>query len=128
MADNVSYNQSQLMYGDLEIICGGFKVSYKEDADDLTATNSSTPYGTQHGAVSVEWEASDIDPKLRKPLKRFFDNKIHETLASYDFDENTGDLFEDDVLYNAYITEISKEDGNKPFSVKGGARGYKKQN
>lgn len=128
MADNTVYNQSQLMFGDLEIVCGGFKVSYKEDTENLTATNSSSPYGTQHGTVEVEWEASDIDPSLRKPIKRYFDNKIHVTLASYDFNEDTGNLIEDDVLYYAHVTEISKEDGNKPFSVKGKARGYKKQN
>lgn len=127
MADTTRYSQSQLMFGDVEIICDSFKTSFKRDSDDLTASNSSTPYGTLHGKETIEAEASDIDPALRKTLKRMWEQKVEETLASYDFDEDTGDLVEDDVLYGAYIKELSKEDGVKPFSVKFGARGYKKQ-
>ena len=127
MADTTRYSQSQLMFGDVEIICDSFKTSFKRDSDDLTASNSSTPYGTLHGKETIEAEASDIDPALRKTLKRMWEQKVEETLASYDFEEDTGDLVEDDVLYGAYIKEISKEDGIKPFSVKFGARGYKKQ-
>lgn len=127
MADTTRYSQSQLMFGDVEIICDSFKTSFKRDSDDLTASNSSTPYGTLHGKETIEAEASDIDPALRKTLKRMWEQKVEDTLASYDFDEATGDLVEDDVLYGAYIKELSKEDGIKPFSVKFGARGYKKQ-
>lgn len=126
MADSVRYNQSQLMFGDLEIVCGSFKTSFKTDTEDYTATNSSSPYDTSFGNDTVEAEASDIDPALRKEIKRLWANKTVATLSSYDFDEDTGDLIEDDVLYGAYIKEISKEDGIKPFSIKFGARGYKK--
>lgn len=128
MAETIYYGESQLMFGDLEIVCGSFKISFKRDNDDLTATNSSTPYGTQFGKETIEAEASDIDPELRKPLKKLWENKTRETLASYDFEEDTGNLIEDDVLYNAYVKEISKENANKPFSVKFGATKYKKQN
>ena len=126
MADTVRYNQSQLMFGDIEIVCDSFKTSFKTDTEDLTATNSSTPYDTQFGKVTVEAEASDIDPELRGKLKQMWVNKTRETLASFDFDEDTGNIVEDDVLYGAYIKEISKENANKPFSVKFGATGYKK--
>ena len=128
MAETIRYGQSQLMFGDLEIVCDSFKVSFKRDDEDLTSTNSSTPYDTQFGKESIEAEASDIDPALRKDLKRLWERKTRDTLASYDFEEDTGDLIEDDVLYNAYVKEISKENANKPFSVKFGATGYKKQN
>lgn len=128
MADTVRYNQSIIMFGDLEIVCGSFKTSFKVDTEDLTATNSSNPYDTSFGAETVEGEASDIDPALRKPLKKLFDARTKDTLSTYDFDEDTGSLIEDDVLYGAHITEISKEDANKPFSVKFGARSSKKQN
>ena len=37
------------------------------------------------------------------------------------YNPETGDIAEDDVYDGAYITEISKENANKPFSVKGGA-------
>lgn len=128
MADNdVRYSQSQLMFGDLEIICGGFKTSFKKDTEDYTATNSSSPYDTAFGNETVEAEASDVDPALRKALKKLYDNNVRDTLSSYDFDEDTGDLIEDDVLYGAYIKELSKENANKPFSIKFGARSSKKQ-
>lgn len=127
MADTVRYNQSILMFDDLEIVCGGFKTSFKTDSDDLTATNSSNAYDSMDGKETVEAEASDIDPALRKPIKALYDRKVRGTLASYDFNEDTGSLIEDDVLYGARITEISKEDANKPFSIKIKARSHKKQ-
>ncbi len=125
--DEVRYSQSQLIFHDLEIICDSFNVSYKRDTEELTATNSATPYGTLHGKETIEAEASDIDPLLRPELKKLWEQKVEDTLSSYDFEEDTGNLVEDDVLYGAYIKELSKENANKPFSVKFGARGYKKQ-
>lgn len=127
MADTVRYNQSQLMFDDLEIVCDSFKTSFKTDTEDLTATNSSNPYDTSFGKVTIEAEASDVDPALRKPLKKLWETQKRGTLSSFDFDEETGNLIEDDVLYGAYIKELSKEDANKPFSVKFGARSTKKQ-
>ena len=127
MADSVRYNQSQLMFGDLEIVCGSFKTSFKTDTEDLTATNSKNAYETTFGKETVEAEASDIDPALRKPLKKLYDAQVRQTLSSYDFDEETGNLIEDDVLYGAYIKELSKENSINPFSVKFGARSHKKQ-
>ena len=127
MAETIYYGESQLMFGDLEIVGDSFKISFKRDNEELTATNSSTPYGTQFGKETIEAEASDIDPALRKEIKRLWEQKTRETLASYDFEEDTGNLIEDDVLYNAYIKEISKENANNPFSIKFGATGYKKQ-
>ena len=126
MAETVRYNQAQLLFGELEIICGSFKTSFKTDTEELTATNSTSAYDTQFGKDTVEAEASDVDPALRKTIKKMWSENIRDVLVSYDFDEQTGDLIEDDVLYGAYIKEISKEDANKPFSIKFGARGYKK--
>ena len=127
MAETIRYSQSQLLFADVEIICDSFKISFKRDSDDLTASNSSMPYGTLHGKETIEAEASDIDPALRKTIKRLYEQKTEDTLASYDFDEDTGNLIEDDVLYGAYIKEISKENATQPFSIKFGAKGYKKQ-
>ena len=127
MADTVRYNQAILMFDDLEIVCGGFKTSFKTESTDLTATNSSNAYDTQDGKETVEAEASDIDPALRKPIKALYDKKVKGTLASYDYDEATGNLIEDDVLYGARISELSKENGNEPFSIKIKARNHKKQ-
>ena len=127
MAETVYYGESQLMFGDLEIVCDTFKITFKQESEDLTASNSSTPYGTKFGKETIEAEASDIDPALRKQVKRLMEQKTRDTLASYDFEEATGNLIEDDVLYGAYIKEMSKENANSPFSIKFGATGYKKQ-
>ena len=127
MADIKRYNQSILLFGDLEIVCGSFSTSFKRDSEDLTATNSATPYDTLDGKESLEAEAKDVDPALRKTVKKLWQQKVRDTLATYDYDEDTGDLIEDDVFYDAKITELSKEDGYKPFSIKFGIRSYKKQ-
>jgi len=126
MADETRYSLAQLMFNDIEIIADSFKTSFKRDAEELTATNSSNPYAVQEGKETIEWEASDIDPNMRKTVQTLYDNKVRGTVASYDFDEDTGNLVEDDVLYGAYITEVSKENANKPFSIKGGATGKKR--
>jgi len=126
MADETRYSLAQLMFNDIEIIADSFKTSFKRDAEELTATNSSNPYAVQEGKETIEWEASDIDPNMRKTVQNLYDNKVRGTVASYDFDEDTGNLVEDDVLYGAYITEVSKENANKPFSIKGGATGKKR--
>lgn len=76
MADTIYYGESQLMFGDIEIVCESFKISFKMDSEDLTATNSSTAYGTQFGKETVEAEASGIDPALRKPLKKQWNKKL----------------------------------------------------
>lgn len=126
MAETVRYNLAQMMFNDLEIVADSFKTTIKMDAEELTATNSSNPYDVQYGKESLEWEASDIDPALRKDVQAIYDQQKIDpsskgTIATYDFNELTGDLVPDDIFYGAYITEISKENGNQPFSVKGGA-------
>ena len=125
--DTKRYSQSRLIFGDTVIICDGFKTSFKKDSKSLTSTESSNSYDNLIGKETIEWEASDIDPALRKTLKKYYDDEVKVTLASYDFEESTGNAVEDDVLYGAFIKELSKEDGNQPFSVKGEARASKKQ-
>ena len=125
--DTKRYSQSRLIFGDTVIICDGFKTSFKKDSKSLTSTDSSNAYDNLLGKETIEWEASDIDPALRKTLKKYYDDETKATLASYDFEEATGNLVEDDVLYGAFIKELSKEDANQPFSIKGEARASKKQ-
>ena len=126
MADNETrYNRSILMFGDVEIVCKTFKPTYKVDSEDYTASNSSVPYDASLGDITAEAEASDIDPLLRPVLKKIMLNKEKRTLVSYDYDEDTGNLIEDDVFYKAYIKELSKEN-NTPFSVKFGITSFKK--
>ena len=127
MAETKRYSQSRLIFGGIVIICDSFKTSFKKDSTSLTCTESSNPYDNLVGNETIEWEASDIDPALRKKLKKMYDKETKTTLASYDFEESTGNLVEDDVLYGAFIKEISKENANQPFSIKGEARASKKQ-
>lgn len=47
-------------------------------------------------------------------------------IAAYDYNEINGDLVESEVYYGAYITEISNENVNNPFSVKGSCLRMKK--
>ena len=79
--DTKRYSQSRLIFGDIVIICDGFKVSFKKDSKALTCTESSNAYDNTIGKETIEWEASDIDPALRKTLKRFYDDEtrcIHQ--------------------------------------------------
>ena len=131
MAETVRYNLAQLMFDDLEIICDSFKTTIKSDSEELTASRSNNSYDVQFGKETIEWEASDIDPAQRKDIMTIYDQQQVDptkrgTISSYDFNELTGDLVPDDVFYGAYITEISKENANKPFSIKGGATGRKR--
>ena len=69
---------------------------------------------------------SDIDPTFRSFFEEMMDRQKADPndlamVATYDYNPETGDIVEDDVYDGAYITEISKETANKPFSVKGGA-------
>ena len=59
--------------------------------------------------------------RMYRALKEYVITGVKTTLPFYQ------DLIEDDVFYNAYIKELSKEDVNKPFSIKWGVRGYKKR-
>lgn len=131
MAETVRYNLAQLLFDDIEIVADSFKTTKKIDTEELTATNSSNPYDVQYGKESLEWEASDVDPALRKIVDQIYDQQLANparkgTISTYDFNEVTGDLIPDDVFYGAYITEIGKESANQPFSIKGGATGRKR--
>ena len=120
------YNLAQALFRNTEITTDSFKTTRKQDTETYTACNSHSPYAVAFGAESYEWEMSDIDPLMRKFFEEVMDYQKENPndlglFATYDFNEITGDLVEDDVYYDAFITEISKENANKPFSVKGEA-------
>jgi len=120
------YNLAQALFRNTEITTDSFKTTRKQDTETYTACNSHSPYAVAFGAESFEWEMSDIDPLMRKFFEEVMDYQKENPndlglFATYDFNEITGDLVEDDVYYDAFITEISKENANKPFSVKGEA-------
>lgn len=131
MADEKRYNLCQVVFKDKEIIHDTLKITRKQEAKELGCNSSHHAYAVQFDKETFEFELSDVDP-----LERGFFNEIMTAqqsdpsdlpmLAGYDWNENNGDLVEADVYYGAYITEISTENVNNPFSVKGSCLRMKK--
>ena len=126
MATVKRYNLAQIVYEGKQITTDTFKTTRKIDTEEYTASNDHNPYSINFGTETFEWEMSDIDPTYRSFFEDMMDRQKEDpstlaTVATYDYNKATGDLVEDDAYGGAYITEISKENANKPFSVKGGA-------
>ena len=126
MATVQRYNLAQIVYEDQQITTDTFKTTRKIDTEEYTASNDYNPYAINFSNETYEWEMSDIDPTFRSFFEEMMDRQKADpsdlaTVATYDYNKSTGDLVEDDVYDGAYITEISKENAKKPFSVKGGA-------
>ncbi len=126
MANVMRYNLAQFVFEDTQIRTEEFKTTRKIEAEKLIACNSHSPYATMFAKEELEWEASKIDPIYRS----FFEDVIEKQkadptslamISTYDYSEVTGDLIEDDVYDEVWVEEISKENANKPFTVKGGA-------
>lgn len=127
MASTVTrYNLAQFVFNDTQIRTETFKTTRKIEAEKLSACNSHYPYAVMFKNEEFDWECSDIDPVYRS----FFEDIIEAQKAdptnlamvsTYDYSEITGDLVEDDVFDEVWVEELSKENANKPFSVKGGA-------
>lgn len=131
MADETRYNLCQVVFKDKEIIHDTLKITRKQDTEELTCNSSHYPYAVQFKGETVEFELSDVDPLQRG----FFDDMMTAQqenpadlpmIAAYDWNEINGDLVESEVYYGVYITEISKENVNNPFSVKGSCLRMKK--
>ena len=126
MSEGKRYNLAQAFFRDTEITTDGFKTTRKIETEEYTSTNSHHPYAVNFKGETFEWEMSDIDPLFRPFFNEVIDYQKENPndlgfFATYDFNEITGDLVEDDIYYDAYVTEISKENANNPFSVKGSA-------
>lgn len=127
MADEKKYNLAQFVFEDTKITNDSFKTTRKMEINERNCTDSHNPYDIEFGKETYEWEASDIAPVHRKFFEKVMDNqKSNPTnlpmIATYDYNELSGDLVEDDVFYGVWVEEISKENANQPFSVKGGAK------
>lgn len=126
MADEKRYNLAQFFYNDTKIIFDGIKTTRKQEVTERTSRDDHSPYAVDFGKESFEWEASDIDQSFRKFFDEIMDNQKRNpgqlaTISTYDYNKETGDLVEDDVFYGVWVEELSKENVNEPFSVKGGA-------
>ena len=127
MANVKRYNLAQFVFEDTQIRVDKFKTTRKQDVESLTACNSHSPYAVMFGAEEFEWEASDIDPVFRSFFSDVMDRQKEDPtdlamISTYDYSEISGDLVEDDVFDEVWVEELEKENANKPFTVKGGAR------
>ena len=127
MANVKRYNLAQFVFDDTQIRVDKFKTTRKQDVESLTACNSHSPYAVMFGAEEFEWEASDIDPVFRSFFSDVMDRQKEDPtdlamISTYDYSEISGDLVEDDVFDEVWVEELEKENANKPFTVKGGAR------
>lgn len=125
--DNITrYNLAKIVLNNESIKTSTFKITIKQETEEYTSSDSHHPYAMSFSNETLEWEMSDIDPQYRghfnEQLKAQQENP-HKlpTIVTYDYNEVNGDLVEDDVFYEAYVKEVSKENANKPFSVKGAA-------
>ena len=126
MATVTRYNLAQFVYEDQEITVSEFSTTQSIDDEPLTASNSYNAYGVDLSNETFEWELSDIDPRHRPFFQEMWENQQIDpsnlaTVSTYDYNPKTGDIVEDDNFDGVYITEISKDNANKPFSVKGKA-------
>lgn len=126
MANVTRYNLAQFVYEDTEITVDSFSTTQSIDAEELTASNSYNAYAVDLSQETFEWELKDIDSRHRPFFQEMWEKQqVDPTdlamIATYDYNPKTGDIAEDDVYDGVYITEISKDNANKPFSVKGGA-------
>ena len=120
------YNLAQFLFEDTEIVTETFKTTRKIEAETLTACNSHVPYATMFKKEELDWEVSNVDPQFRTFFEDIIDRQKEDPtnlamISTYDYSEMTGDLVEDDIYDEVWVEEISKENANKPFSVKGGA-------
>lgn len=113
------------------ILCEEFTVTNELDAETRPCTSSIDPYDVDFGKRTLSWSLDSVAPKFRKDLEKVMEEQVTLgklfNIQTYDFAEGTGDLVEDDVLYDAYITNIEKTSANKPFSVEGGALRIKRK-
>lgn len=127
MADVQRYNLAQIVFNEQEITTKTFKTTRKMTTEKLEACNSHDPYAVMFGKEELTWECSDIDPTLRKFFEDIMDKQKANPedtgmISTFDYSELTGDLEQDDVFDKVWVEEISKENANKPFNIKGGAR------
>lgn len=126
MATVQRYNLAQIVYEDNKITADSFSTTRKLDSEEYTASDSYNPYAVNLSKETFEWEIKDIDPTFRGFFEDMMDRQKANPndlamIATYDYNPTNGDIVEDDVYDGVYITEISKDNANKPFSVKGGA-------
>jgi len=126
MANVTRYNLAQFVFDDTQITTETFKTTRKISVEKLKASNSHTPYSVMFQEEEISWDIDNVDPIYRSFFESIIDRQKSDPtnlpiVSTYDYSEVTGDLVEDDVFDEVWVEEISKENANKPFSVKGGA-------
>ena len=126
MATVKRYNLARFTFDGERIVTKTFKTTRKIGVDKLTSSDSHVPYSVMFKEEELDWDISDVDPTYRPFFDKIIDKQKEDPtnlpyIATYDYSEVGGELIEDDVFDEVWVEEISKDTGNKPFSVKGGA-------
>lgn len=124
-SENKRYNLAQFIFGETEVVANSFTLTRTQDTETYTSFNSHSPYAFAINGETYEWELDQVDPAQKEVFVKAMNAQKKDPsnlplIATYNFDEQTGELIEDDVLYDVFIEELSKE-ANKPFSVSGQA-------
>lgn len=119
------YDLGIMRFGDNEITCKSFKISYKIKAESKSVTNKLEGVGWKLSELEYSWEASEIEEQYMKIIKDRFkaqkNDKNGLTISTYNFTEG-GEYVEGDVLYSCIITDIDVEqESGATFDVKGDA-------
>lgn len=115
------YDLGIIRFDDTEIICGGFKLSFKHDQDTVDSTASYDSIGRKKKKRSYEWEASDVVPDLIPTIKELWLAGKEGVVSTYNILDD-GSYIEGTVLAGATVDEWDSEqkEGNA-VSVKGTA-------
>lgn len=130
MTDYKRYNYAKFTINGTDIIVESFKLGIKQETTEHNCSSSAYPYEVSMGKISLDWDLTKVAARHYKLFKSLLKKQNADPddlaqVAIYDYNEQTGDLVEADVLYGVYVTEISPENSNDPFSVKGKAKRMK---
>ena len=115
MASVQRYNLAQFVFEDTEIPMKTFKTTRKQTVEKLEACNSHDPYAVMFGKEELSWDCSDIDPIYRKFFEDVLDRQKADPtdlalVSTYDYSEITGDVEEDDVFDEEFLSEDEHSD------------------
>lgn len=119
------YSLFHTYIGSTQIISEGLKVTDKTTATRKYGKHSATAYAVSFDKDEGDFELSEIDPAQKSFFRDLRKSqrggpKTLPNLYVYSYNEETGDLIEDNVYYNIWVEEISDEDVTSKFTVKGG--------
>lgn len=125
------YTLAKFFIGDEEITAESLDISNSVDVTQNYGSNSKDPYSISFGQREGTFEFSNVDIKHKAFVREYMNAQYKSTvklddLSVYDFDEETGDVVEDNIYYEIWIDDESETSSNGEFGFSGGFR--KKKN